>query len=191
MWQGRGEAGSGRGVNSYGAAGRRLGMPGTVWGKIDLPSRKSFDQDDTALWSLMATMSLRKSILRWGVLGRWAHAAGRAPAPEKRRAHRVAAAMPVLVYGHSTQAPFAEPATTANVSKTGGLVALGTKVMRFQKLIVTNIQTNEDAICRVVRLVRSFDGRTMAAVEFVQPAPRFWAIEFAGESGAEQGGLKS
>jgi hypothetical protein len=63
-------------------------------------------------------------------------------------------------------------------------------VMRFQKLIVTNIQTNEDALCRVVRLVRSYDGRTLAALEFVQPAPRFWAIEFAGESGAVRGKLK-
>ena len=137
-------------------------------------------------------MRLRKSILpSWGVLGRWARDAVRPRAAEKRRAHRVAASMPVLVYGHSTNAPFAEPATTANVSRTGGLVALGTKVMRFQKLIVTNIQTNEDALCRVVRLVRSYDGRTLAALEFVQPAPRFWAIEFAGESAPSRGNLNS
>ena len=61
-------------------------------------------------------------------------------AAEKRRAHRVAASMPVLVYGHSAHAPFAEPAITANVSRTGGLVGPVTNVIRFQKLVVTNLQ---------------------------------------------------
>ncbi len=93
-------------------------------------------------------MRLRKLILpRWGALGRKARDTARPPAAEKRRAHRVAASMPVLVYGHSVFAPFAEPATTANVSSTGGLVPLSTHVIRFQKLVITNLQTNEDALC--------------------------------------------
>jgi hypothetical protein len=47
-------------------------------------------------------MRLDKFILpRWGVLGREARSTTRLPAAEKRRAHRVAATMPVLVYGHS------------------------------------------------------------------------------------------
>jgi hypothetical protein len=137
-------------------------------------------------------MRLRKSIFpRWGALGRWARDAARPPVAEKRRAHRVAASMPVLIYGHSTHAPFAEPATTANVSRTGGLVALRTHVIRLQKVMVTNLQTNEDALCRVARLVRGSDGRTFAALEFVQPAPRFWAIEFARPSAPAGADLNS
>ena len=134
-------------------------------------------------------MRLRKLILpRWGALGRQARDTARPPAAEQRRAHRVAASMPVLVYGHSVLAPFAEPATTANVSTTGGLVPLSTHVIRFQKLVVTNLQTNEDALCRVARLVRTDDGLTFAALEFLQPAPHFWAIDFTSDLKGDLGG---
>jgi hypothetical protein len=126
-------------------------------------------------------MGWRKLIFpRWGALGREARDAACPPAAKKRRAHRVAASMPVLVYGHFAHAPFAEPATTASVSRTGGLVPLSTKVNRFQKVVVINLQTNEDALCRVARIVRADDGGTFAALEFLQPAPHFWAIDFAG-----------
>jgi hypothetical protein len=57
--------------------------------------------------------------------------------------------------------------------------------------MVTNLQTNEDALCRVARLVRGSDGRTFAALEFVQPAPRFWAIEFARPSAPAGADLNS
>ena len=128
-------------------------------------------------------MLLRKLILpRWSALGREARDTARPSAAEKRRAHRVAASMPVLVYGHSAHAPFAEPATTANVSRTGGLVPLSNHVIRFQKLVVTNLQTNEDAICRVARFIRNDDGHNFVAVEFLHPTPHFWAIDFAGDS---------
>jgi hypothetical protein len=128
-------------------------------------------------------MLLRKLILpRWGALGREARDSAPLSVSEKHRAHRVAASMPVLVYGHSAHAPFAEPATTANVSRTGGLVPLSTHVIRFQKLVVTNLQTNEDAICRVARFIRNDDGHNFVALEFLHPTPHFWAIDFAGDS---------
>jgi hypothetical protein len=87
----------------------------------------------------------------------------------------------VLVYGHSAHAPFAEPATTMNVSRTGGLVPLSNQVIRFQKLVVTNLQTDEDAICRVARFIRNDDGHNFVALEFLRPTPHFWAIDFAGD----------
>ena len=137
-------------------------------------------------------MRLGKFILpRWGTLGRDARATARPSAADRRRAHRVAASMPVLVYGHSAHAPFAEPATTANVSRTGGLVGLSTHVIRFQKLVVTNLQTGEDAICRVTRFIQNDDGHNFVAIEFVQPAPHFWAIDFAGDSTSHRANLNS
>jgi O-methyltransferase len=110
-----------------------------------------------------------------------AHSGSRLHSTEKRRAHRVATSMPVLVYGHSAHAPFAEPATTANVSRTGGLVGLSTHVIRLQKLVVTNLQTNENAICRVARFTHNDDGHNFVGLEFLHPAPHFWALDFAGE----------
>ena len=137
-------------------------------------------------------MPLDKFILpRWGTLGREARDTACPSAAEKRRAHRVAASMPVLVYGHSAHAPFAEPATTANVSRTGGLVGLSTHVIPFQKLIVTNLQTNEDAICRVARFIRNEDGHNFVALEFLHPAPHFWAIDFVGDPTSHRANLNS
>ena len=125
-------------------------------------------------------MLLRKLILpRWSALGREARDTASLSAFEKRRAHRVAASMPVLVYGHSAHAPFAEPATTMNVSRTGGLIPLSNQVIRFQKLVVTNLQTDEDAICRVARFICNDDGHNFVALEFLHPTPHFWAIDFA------------
>jgi len=137
-------------------------------------------------------MLLRKLILpRWGALGRAARDTAPLSASEKRRAHRVAASMPVLVYGHSAHAPFAEPATTMNVSRTGGLVPLSSQVIRFQKLVVTNLQTDEDAICRVARFIRNDDGQNFVALEFLRPTPHFWAIDFAGDSASVRAKLNS
>jgi hypothetical protein len=137
-------------------------------------------------------MLLRKLILpRWSALGLEARNTARPTVAEKRRAHRVAASMPVLVYGHSAHAPFAEPATTANVSRTGGLVPLSTHVIRFQKLVVTNLQTDEDAICRVARFICNDDGHNFVAVEFLHPAPHFWAIDFADDPTSLRANLNS
>jgi hypothetical protein len=131
-------------------------------------------------------MRLGKLILpRWGALGREVRESARPPDIEKRRAYRVAASMPVLVYGHTAHGPFAETTTTANVSRSGGLVPLSTHVIRFQKVVVTNLQTDEDALCRVTRLVRADDGHTLAGLEFLQPAPHFWAIDFTGDIAGE------
>ena len=113
------------------------------------------------------------------------------PVAEKRHAHRVAASMPVLVYGHSVHAPFAEPAITANVSTTGGLVPLSNNVIRFQKLVVTNLQTNEEATCRVARFIRNDDGHNFVALEFLHPTPHFWAIDFAGDPAPPRANLDS
>jgi hypothetical protein len=99
--------------------------------------------------------------------------------------------MPVLVYGHSAHAPFAESVITANVSSTGGLVPLSNVVLRFQKLIVTNLQTNEDAICRVVRYIRKDDGHNFVGLEFLRSTPHFWAIDFAGDSAPVRSNLNS
>ena len=108
------------------------------------------------------------------------------PVAEKCRAHRVAASMPVLIYGHSEHAAFAEPTVTTNVSRTGGLIPLSNNVVEFQQLIVTNLQTNEDAICRVARFIRNDDGHNFVALEFIHPSPHFWAIDFAGGQASER-----
>ncbi|MFZ0883321.1 MAG: PilZ domain-containing protein [Candidatus Acidiferrales bacterium] len=93
---------------------------------------------------------------------------------DQRRAQRLPITMPVLVYGRVGEAPFFEPTETINVSARGGLVPISASVARQQELILTNMQTEEDLLCRVVRLIRSERGQMLAGLEFMHAAPSFW-----------------
>ena len=94
--------------------------------------------------------------------------------PAQRRARRVSALIPVLLYGRFGDKPFHENTETIDVSEHGGLVTTSVKLIGSQKLILTNVQTNEDVACRVARLVQTGEGHTLAGLEFLQPSPRFW-----------------
>jgi len=111
---------------------------------------------------------------RWAHLGRQAREVIPRYIPEQRRAPRALAAMPVLLYGRLGDEPFQEHAETIDVSASGGLVPISAEVSCAQKLLLTNLQTNEELACRVARLVRTQQGKTLAGLEFLEPAPRFW-----------------
>jgi hypothetical protein len=111
---------------------------------------------------------------RWAHLGRQAREAVSHHIPEQRRAPRALAVMPVLLYGRLGDEPFQEQAETIDVSAHGGLVPISAEVTCAQKLLLTNLQTNEEMACRVARLVRTQQGKTLAGLEFLQPAPCFW-----------------
>jgi len=93
---------------------------------------------------------------------------------DQRRAQRLPIYLPVQVYGKLDGVPFSENTETINVSACGGLVPLSTAVARAQKLILTNLQTDQDLTCRVARLIRSERGQVLAGLEFLQSAPGFW-----------------
>jgi hypothetical protein len=99
---------------------------------------------------------------------------------DKRHAHRVMASTPVFVYGRleNRGEPFAENTKTINVSARGGLVPISARVFPAQKLIVTNLQTGQDLLCRVARVQRAKGGQTFIGLEFLEPSPLFWCIEF-------------
>jgi hypothetical protein len=94
--------------------------------------------------------------------------------PERRRAHRVLAAMPVLIYGQSADEPFQEQTETIDVSARGGLMPITVEVLKSQRLLLTNLLTDEDLTCRVARVVRTREGKTLAGLEFLQPSEGFW-----------------
>lgn len=96
----------------------------------------------------------------------------------RRRDHRVSAFLPVFIYGHSHDEPFVEHAITLNVSASGGLLSLSRELAPSQKLLVANMQTNEELPCRIARVIKTQAGNTLVGFEFLRPAPRFWSIEF-------------
>jgi hypothetical protein len=101
---------------------------------------------------------------------------------ERRRSYRVALAAPVFVYGWLADEPFSESTETLNVSAVGGLIQLSARVIRSQKLILTNLQTNQDVPCRVARLIREGENKTLAGLDFLQDSQKFWQIDFVSRS---------
>jgi hypothetical protein len=93
---------------------------------------------------------------------------------DQRRAQRLPIYLPVQVYGKLDGEPFSENTETINVSACGGLMPIRAGIARAQKLILTNLQTNQDLPCRVARLIRSESGQMLAGLEFLQSAPGFW-----------------
>ncbi|MGA7622886.1 MAG: PilZ domain-containing protein [Candidatus Acidiferrales bacterium] len=112
---------------------------------------------------------------------RWSHSVSGASSqhrPARRRAHRVAAFLPVFVYGSTHDQPFAENTVTINVSSTGGFLALSADVTPSQNILMSNVQTNEELPCRIVRVLKTEAGKTLVGFEFLRPAPQFWSIDF-------------
>jgi len=93
---------------------------------------------------------------------------------DQRRAQRLPIYLPVQVYGKLDGVPFSENTETINVSACGGLVPISAGVVRAQRLILTNLQTDQDLTCRVARLIRTERGQVLAGLEFLQSAPGFW-----------------
>ena len=115
----------------------------------------------------------------WSIFRRDTDLRNAPPKSEKRRAPRISASMPVLVYGRFENEPFQENTETINVSANGGLMPISAPIRLSQTLLLTNLQTEEDLACRVARLIKTEEGQTLAALEFLRPPPRFWRRDFA------------
>jgi len=97
----------------------------------------------------------------------------------KRKAQRVDLSAPVFVYGSINGEPFSEISQTLDVCIKGALLIINVRLVPEQRVLLTNLQTQQDVKCRVVRIDNH---RMAAALEFLEPCPRFWRIDFASPS---------
>src|ERR1700723_4327922 len=80
--------------------------------------------------------------------------------------------------------PFEEETGTMIVFPHGGVVRMSTAVTASQMLVVTNLRTRQDAICRVVK-VRTFSNmQGYVEVEFTHQQPGYWGVHFPSEGPA-------
>jgi hypothetical protein len=119
-------------------------------------------------------VAVRTLLQKWGLVRRISDGNGLGSLHDKRRAQRLPITMPVSVYGYVNDEPFGENTESINVSARGGLVAVSVSVICWQKIVLTNLQTDEDLECRIVRLIRSGTGQILAGLEFPDLEPRFW-----------------
>lgn len=101
---------------------------------------------------------------------------------KQRRSQRLLLQMPVLVQGVTEDThSFLEETKTLVVNAHGALIVLSMRVACGQKLVLKNQKTNEERPCKVVFLGPGKIGKNQVGVEFTQPAPFFWHIDFPPE----------
>jgi hypothetical protein len=71
----------------------------------------------------------------------------------------------------------AEKTETLVVNAHGALLLLATPVAINEFVIVQNVKTGEELLCRVTLVGPSLMGKTQVAVEFIKPAPDFWGVD--------------
>jgi hypothetical protein len=97
----------------------------------------------------------------------------------KRRSQRIDLSVPVVVYRPPRAGQqFCESTQTLVVSAHGALVTLTGMVAPKQRLLVQNTDSGELQECHVVYVKTELAGPTRVAVEFAQPAPKFWRIAY-------------
>jgi len=97
---------------------------------------------------------------------------------EKRRTKRVHISMPVRVNGKAGTQAFQEETMTASVNAHGCMVRMRQSVERGQQLSLFNHAIEEELPCTVTYLGPKDRGKTEVGLEFVEPSPRFWRINF-------------
>ncbi|MGA7625580.1 MAG: TonB family protein [Candidatus Acidiferrales bacterium] len=119
-----------------------------------------------------------------------------APAPGGHlRADAISLEVPVKVHGSRLAdaaiaaaprtEPFEEQTNSMIVFPQGGVLRMSTAVSPGQMLVVTNLKTRQDAICRVVK-VRTFTNmQGYVEVEFTHKQPGFWGTRFPSDGSAE------
>jgi hypothetical protein len=69
-------------------------------------------------------------------------------------------------------------AHTLVVNAHGGLLVIGTEMVKGQLIRLSNSKTDIVATGKVLRVEGSEDGRFSVAFEFECPAPHFWPVNF-------------
>lgn len=96
-----------------------------------------------------------------------------------RRSQRVVLSLPVVVRAQfEGENPCAEKSHTLVVNAHGALIALALRVRPEQPLMLENRGSGKEQRCRVVHVGERQCDKAEVGVEFAEPAPHFWNIEF-------------
>jgi len=100
----------------------------------------------------------------------------------QRRSSRVFTRIPVRATGKSVQGrKFRENSQTIVINAHGGLLYLQEEIAMGADLVLINPVTEEEQECRVVYFGNMQAGKAQMGVEFLNPSPSFWQIDFPPE----------
>jgi hypothetical protein len=111
---------------------------------------------------------------------------------DRRRSQRVLLRVRVVVHGKAVNgSPIEEETLTTVVNAHGALIDLAARVESGQAVVLQNKDTGEKQECRVAHLGPRQGEKSQIGLEFAQPAPRFWHIDFPPEAwNSQQGAAK-
>ena len=96
-----------------------------------------------------------------------------------RRSQRVILSLPVVMRAPLEGEDYSvEQSRTLVVNAHGALIAMALKVKPGQKLTLENVSSGKEQSCQVVHVGERKSDKAEVGVEFVEPAPRFWNIDF-------------
>jgi hypothetical protein len=100
----------------------------------------------------------------------------------RRRSQRVMLSIRVLISGNrDTGHAFSEEVYTVVVNAHGALVMAAEVFHVGQLATVKHLKSNEEQMCRVIQIETGDAGMHQVALEFLEPAPRFWRVAFPPE----------
>ncbi|HXW61214.1 MAG TPA: energy transducer TonB [Candidatus Acidoferrales bacterium] len=104
------------------------------------------------------------------------------------RSDAVSLDVPVKVHGSrvndgapgvtSKSEPFEEQTSSMIVFPQGGVLKMATPVTAGQMMVVTNLKSGHDSICRVVKVRAYGQGQSYVEVEFTHRQPGYWGVYF-------------
>jgi len=80
--------------------------------------------------------------------------------------------------------PFEEQTSTMIIFPQGGVLRMNSTVAVGQMLVLTNLKSRQDAICRVVKVRPNANLAAYIEVEFTQRQPGFWGAHFPSDEAA-------
>lgn len=78
--------------------------------------------------------------------------------------------------------PFEEQTVTMIVFPQGAVLRMATVVNVSQMLVLTNIKTKQDSICRVLKVRPNANQGSYVEVEFTHRQPGYWGVQFPSEA---------
>jgi len=111
------------------------------------------------------------------------------------RADAVSLDVPIKVHGtRVTEAargaapqtePFEETSSTMIVFPQGAVVKMATAVVGGQMVVVTNLKSGHDAICRIVKVRPYAQTHSYVEIEFTHRQPGYWGVHFPADALAD------
>ncbi len=113
------------------------------------------------------------------------------PEPSYLSANAVSLEAPVKIHGSRVTdvvlgttphtEPFEEHTFTMIVFPHGGVVKMSTPVAAGQMMVLTNLKSGHDAICRVVKVRAYAQAQSYVEIEFTHRQPGYWGVHFAAD----------